>query len=55
MKTLNENYKNNINIMIENLKRGLTKTQADSIIEHFKSQFMENNTYNQEEKDNQDF
>ena len=35
MKTLKENYQKNVDIMVENLKRGLTKEQADAIVKHF--------------------
>ena len=50
MYTLKDNYKKNINILKENLKRGITLTQVQQIIANFKSQFIKANLYNEEEK-----
>ena len=51
MHTLKENYQKNLDIMQENLKRGLSHEQAQSIIDNFESQFKNHNTYGQDEKD----
>jgi len=51
MKTLKTNYQKNIDILKENLKRGMTKDQADNITNQFKNQFITNNLFNQDEKD----
>lgn len=50
MITLNENYKKNIDILIQNLRRGMKEEQAISIINDFENQFINNNLYNEEEK-----
>ena len=49
MKTLKENYQKNVNIMVENLKRGLTKNQADKITDNFRTQLLDNNLYEEDE------
>ena len=49
MKTLKENYQKNVNIMIVNLKRGLTKNQADKITDNFRTQLLDNNLYEEDE------
>lgn len=51
MKTLNENYKRNIAIMRENLKRGLEPSKAIKIIENFRDQLIKHNLYGESEKD----
>jgi len=49
MKTLNENYKKNIEVLKENLKRGLSQDQAVSIIDNMEKQFKKAGLYNKEE------
>ena len=51
MKTLKENYQKNADIMLENLKRGMTKDQADEITNNFEKQLIDNNLYKEDEKD----
>lgn len=50
MKTLNKNYQKNIDILKENIKRGMTKEQAKNIIEQMENSFINANLYKQEEK-----
>lgn len=50
MHTLNANYQKNINVMKENLKRGMTATQANQVIQMFEDQFKKANLYLDEEK-----
>jgi len=50
MYTLKDNYKTNVNILQENLKRGMTLSQVQKVIENFKLQFIKANLYNEEEK-----
>lgn len=50
MKTENQNYKKNISILKENLKRGLTIDQAVSIINNMQDQFINAGLYNSNEK-----
>ena len=45
MKTLNENYKRNVLILTENIRRGLTEIQARAIVDNFEKQFLDNNLY----------
>jgi 5'-3' exonuclease len=51
MKTLKENYKRNIDILKENLKRGITQDQIDKIINAQENAFTSAGLYNEEEKD----
>ena len=37
--------------MVENLKRGMTKNQADEITNNFEKQLIDNNLYKEDEKD----
>lgn len=50
MKTLNENYNKNIEILKENLNRGLSYDQAIKTVDHFENQFITHNLYNDDEK-----
>ena len=50
MITLNANYQKNIDILKENLKRGMTSQQANSAIDNMEKQFINANLYNGEEK-----
>ena len=50
MITLNENYTKNIEVLKENLKRGMKKEQADNIINSFESQFINSDKYDKDEK-----
>ena len=50
MRTLNANYQKNIDILKENLKRGMTSQQANSAIDNMEKQFINGNLYNSEEK-----
>lgn len=49
-KTLNANYQRNIEILQENLKRGLSYDQATKAIDNMQDQFINANLYNQVEK-----
>jgi len=49
-KTLNENYKKNIEVMTENLRRGLSLEQAKQVVKTFESQFKNADLYNENEK-----
>ena len=51
MKTLNENYSRNINILKENMRRGMTSEQAYKVIDSWRHQFVKNNVFGKEEKD----
>ena len=50
MVTLNDNYKKNIAILKENIKRGLTIEQAQKAIDGMKLQFINANLYDDEAK-----
>lgn len=50
MVTLNDNYKKNIAILKENIKRGLTMEQAQKVIDGMKLQFINANLYDDEAK-----
>lgn len=50
MRTLNNNYRKNIEILKENLKRGMTSQQATQAINSMQTQFERANLYNDEEK-----
>lgn len=51
MKTLEENYKRNVVIMRENLRRGMSVGQATSVINAMREQFVRANLYGEDEKD----
>lgn len=51
MRTLNENYKRNIAILKENMRRGMTVSQATSVINSWRGQFVKNDLYGDEEKE----
>lgn len=51
MKTLKHNYQANINILKENLKRGLEPSQAIKIINSWRAQFVSHNLYGESEKE----
>ena len=51
MKTLPENYKKNVSILKENLKRGMSQEQANSAINSMEVQFINADKYNENEKD----
>lgn len=48
MKTLNNNYKKNIDILKENIKRGLTQSMAIQAIDNMENQFVNSNLYDDE-------
>lgn len=48
MTTLNDNYQRNIDILKENLKRGMTAQQAQYPIDGMEKQFVNANLYNDE-------
>lgn len=48
--TLPDNYKRNIKILRENIKRGMTPSQAIQVIEEWRSQFVAHNLYGDNEK-----
>lgn len=50
MKTLNDNYKRNVGILEENLKRGMSASQAYQVIDSWRSQFQKHNLYGEQEK-----
>lgn len=50
MITLNENYQKNIEILKENIKRGMTSKQALQVIENMENTFINAGLYNEEEK-----
>lgn len=49
--TLPDNYKRNIKILRENIKRGMTPSQAVQVIEAWRSQFVAHNLYGDAEKE----
>lgn len=51
MKTLKENYKKNVEILKENIKRGMGASQVKSVIDSMEGQFIKSNLYNEMEKD----
>lgn len=48
MKTLNENFKRNLDIMGENLRRGLDMERANAVIDNMERQFLNANLYDKE-------
>jgi len=50
MKTLNYNYAKNLEILKENLKRGMRNEQVQGVINSQERQFINADQYNQEEK-----
>jgi hypothetical protein len=50
MKTLNNNYKRNIEILKENIKRGMSFNQVKNVIDSFEKQFINAGLYKEEEK-----
>ena len=50
VKTLNENYSKNIDILKENINRGMTSSQAYQVIDSWREQFNRHNMYGKEEK-----
>ena len=51
MKTLPSNYQTNVNILKENLKRGMSASQANGAIDHFENQFKQANLYGDNEQE----
>lgn len=49
-KALKQNYQANLDILEENIKRGLTASQAIKIIENWRTQFISHNIYGEDEK-----
>lgn len=49
--TLPDNYKRNIKILRENIKRGMTPSQATRVIEAWRAQFVAHNLYGDAEKE----
>lgn len=50
MKTLKQNYAKNIDILKENLKRGMSYEMSKQVIEGQKNAFINNNLFNDDEK-----
>ena len=50
VKTLNENYEKNIGILKENLKRGMSASQAITVIDGWRDQFQRHDKFGDEEK-----
>lgn len=50
-KTLKQNYQANLDILEENIKRGLTASQAIKVIENWRTQFVSHNLYGEDEKE----
>lgn len=50
MRTLDENYSRNVNILKENMNRGLSSSDALRIIDSWRGQFEKNNMFGAEEK-----
>lgn len=50
VKTLPSNYKRNIDILRENIKRGMTAKQALQVIESWRAQFVAHELYGEAEK-----
>lgn len=50
MKTLQQNYSRNIDILNENLRRGMNQKQAIKIINSMEKQFVDAKKYNKNEK-----
>lgn len=51
MKTLSANYSRNIEIMKENLRRGMTASMANSAIDGMEKQFKSSGLYGESEQD----
>lgn len=51
MKALKHNYQANINILKENLKRGLEPSQAIKVIDSWRSQFVSHDLYGDDERE----
>lgn len=51
MKALKDNYKRNVEIMRENLRRGMSADQAISVIRAWHNQFESHGMLGEEEKD----
>lgn len=51
MKTLNSNYQRNVDILKENLKRGLTQGQANDVINGMEAQFKQAGLYDEEARE----
>lgn len=49
-RTLNENYTRNINILKENMKRGMSPSQATQVIDSWREQFVKYDKFGKEEK-----
>lgn len=49
MKTLKNNYAKNIEILRENLKRGMTPSMAIKVIEGWRTQFVNHKLYGEDE------
>lgn len=49
-RTLNQNYQANLDILKENIKRGMTASQAIRVIENWRTQFVSHNLYGDDEK-----
>jgi hypothetical protein len=50
MRTLNENYKKNVAVLQENLKRGMKPSDANEVIDSMEAQFLGASMYGEEEK-----
>lgn len=51
MKALKANYQANINIMKENIKRGMTASQVIEVVKGWKSQFERAGLYGEDERE----
>lgn len=50
MRALKDNYKRNVDILRENLRRGLTPSQAVKIVKSWREQFEKHGLYGEDEK-----
>lgn len=51
MKALKENYRRNVEILKENLKRGMSASQGIQIVNQWRKQFETHDLYGEDEKD----
>lgn len=50
MKALKDNYKRNVEILKENLKRGMSVSQGLKVVNSWREQFVSHNLYGEDEK-----
>lgn len=51
MKALKENYKRNVEILQENLKRGMSVSQAMGVVNNWRELFIKNDLFGEDEKE----